>query len=268
MSDISRLGESLPIVDPETNRLRRVQVHCQRCGNEFEAIFMGKDTATICLDCFDKSEVAKKKAEDEEILRVRFQLSNLPVNTQKTHRLGSFLKRNQVCKDALIVAKTYLDGKRGHHFITFYSKVKGTGKTHLALGIAWYFFEKGLTVRYHQAAELLDYLRAGYNITDEHRQSDFDSRMNLLRSVKLLIIDDFGDYKATPFALERFDNIVDTRYLNRRLTVFTTNLTSEELEERGEGRISSRINEGILVHLNTNDYREEIRKKRFNQENK
>ena len=62
-------------------------------------------------------------------------------------------------------------------------------------------------------------------------------------NVRSLFLDDIGMEKYSAFVQETFDNIVDERWSEERLTVFTSNLSFDELEAHynDHGRISSRI---------------------------
>ena len=65
-----------------------------------------------------------------------------------------------------------------------------------------------------------------------------------LSSCGLLILDDFGVERRTPYAREQVYEIVNRRYLSGRPMVVTTNLTLEEL--KNADRDDSRINDRVL----------------------
>lgn len=73
----------------------------------------------------------------------------------------------------------------------------------------------------------------------------FDSDSSTIRkykNVKLLIIDDLGSARATEWAKERLLEIIDYRYNNELTTIFTTNLTAEELS-KVDNRVYDRLKE-------------------------
>lgn len=180
--------------------------------------------------------------------------SGVPINTYKTHRLYNFIIRQGVA-GAYQAALNFVSGKAGHHFLTFCGET-GSGKTHLALGIAWQWLENdwGL-VKYYQAETLLDDLRRGYNETNPERQYSFDQLMKWLKTVNLLVIDDLGVEKPTEWAAAKLDAIIDHRYLNLGKTIFTTNLGTKALSARGEQRLASRLMEGVIEIIKCDDYR-------------
>jgi len=182
----------------------------------------------------------------------------VPLNTWRTHRLYNFIARPGTEK-AYQAALDFVAGKASHHFLTFGGEA-GRGKTHLALGIAWHWLENDMStrnwaVKYYQTESLLDDLRRGYNIDDYERQLTFDQILKWLKTVDLLVIDDLGVEKPTEWARAKLDAIIDARYLNEAKTVFTTNLSIEALDSRGEQRLASRMTEGVVELLECNDYR-------------
>lgn len=180
--------------------------------------------------------------------------SGVPLNTYRTHRLFNFIARPGTEK-AYQAALDFVADKARHHFLTFGGEA-GRGKTHLALGIAWHWLENDLgLVKYYQAESLLDDLRRGYNVNDIERQLTFDQLLKWLKTVNLLVIDDLGVEKPTEWAAAKLDAIIDARYLNEAKTVFTTNLSVEALDSRGEQRLASRMTEGVVELLECDDYR-------------
>jgi len=193
-------------------------------------------------------------AASNERFQRRIEWSGVPVATFTTHRLSNFIPRAGAEK-AYQAALDFVSGKAPHHFITFVGE-PGSGKTHLALGIAWHFLENDMgLVKYYQAEALLDDLRRGYNESDPERQYTFDQLLKWLKTVDLLVIDDLGVEKPTEWSATKLDMIIDYRYLNQSKTVFTTNLTPGALASRGEQRLASRLREGAVETLKCGDYR-------------
>lgn len=116
----------------------------------------------------------------------------------------------------------------------------GCGKTHLAAAIGNDVVEKrGLSTLFITTPDLLDSLRFAYNDPDV----TFEQRLNEIRNVPLLIMDDFGTENATRWAQEKLFQILNYRYINQFPTIITTNLSLDELESR----IRSRLQDDRLV---------------------
>jgi len=177
--------------------------------------------------------------------------ANIPSNTRFTHRLDKF-RRAKGNLEAYQAAVDFISPDRPHHFLTLVGE-RGRGKTHLTLGVAWNLIEtRQMKVKYFQVEELLDDLRSGYHAASREEFDSFDRKMKTIKYVPLLILDDMGVEQSTEWARAKLDLIVDSRYLNNQLTIFTTNLAIEELAPR----LASRMKEGVVILIEAQDFRE------------
>ncbi|MCS7247902.1 MAG: ATP-binding protein [Anaerolineales bacterium] len=115
----------------------------------------------------------------------------------------------------------------------------GCGKTHLAAAIANTAVQHHVPTLFLTVPDLLDGLRS----TLSEAENRFEEHFEEIRTVRLLILDDFGTQNATPWAQEKLFQIMNYRYVNRLPTVITTNLRLEQIE----GRIRSRLEDPELV---------------------
>ena len=74
-------------------------------------------------------------------------------------------------------------------------------------------------------------------------KSAFEDRFNEIRSVTLLVMDDFGTQNCTAWAQEKLFQILNYRYINHLATVITSNNLLSDFE----GRIRSRLTDPELV---------------------
>ncbi len=126
----------------------------------------------------------------------------------------------------------------------------GCGKTHLAAAIANQTVSLGVPTLFLTSPDLLDWLRFAFTDPD----TTFEQRFDEIRTIQLLILDDFGTENATPWAQEKLFQILNYRYLNRLPLVVTTNHDLESIEKR----IQSRLQDPELVQrifINAPDYR-------------
>ncbi len=124
----------------------------------------------------------------------------------------------------------------------------GVGKTHLALAVAWEWFEDGFSVLFTRVDDLLDWLRRGYDDNSYHQ------RLEKIRRCSLLVLDDLGAEHVKDWAGEMIDRIVDWRYVDRTPLVVTTNAKSNDLTPR----VASRLYDhrcSIVAQINAKDYR-------------
>src|SRR3954469_22642282 len=97
----------------------------------------------------------------------------------------------------------------------------GIGKTHLAVAVLRHvIIMKGARGLFYDVRDLLRVIRSTYNPVVR------TAEMDILRPVmeaELLVLDDLGAEKTTDWVEETMNLIVNTRYNERRPTIFTTN---------------------------------------------
>lgn len=128
----------------------------------------------------------------------------------------------------------------------------GIGKTHLAVAVLRRVIQtKGARGLFYDTRDLLRVIRSTYNPLVR------TAEMDILRPVMeadLLVLDDLGSEKTSEWVEETMNLIVNTRYNERRHTIFTSNYedmpdeangdhTVESLKERIGFRIHSRLHE-------------------------
>jgi DNA replication protein DnaC len=127
----------------------------------------------------------------------------------------------------------------------FYSSVKGSGKTRLAISILNALLkmhdteEKPLSVFYSPTADLIGEIKSSFNENAEVSSTEI---INAAKSVDVLLLDDIGVEKASDWVEETLTRILDYRLQNKKVTLFTSNFEISELDNAYPfGRISSRI---------------------------
>jgi DNA replication protein DnaC len=127
----------------------------------------------------------------------------------------------------------------------------GVGKTHLAVATALEIRERNGSVYFAVVPDLLDHLRATFDPT---RGVAYDDRFNQIRGAPLLVLDDLGTENTTPWAREKLYQIINHRYVERLLTIVTSNQSHDKIDER----ILSRLLDTHLtrdIHIDAADYR-------------
>lgn len=111
----------------------------------------------------------------------------------------------------------------------------GVGKTHLAAAVANKALRRGMTVLFVVASDLLDHLRATFQ---PGSPVSYDQRFNEVRRAWLLVLDDLGAQNTTPWAQEKFHQILNHRYVAGLATVLTiSSYDWERLDERLKSRL-------------------------------
>lgn len=135
----------------------------------------------------------------------------------------------------------------------FWSVTKGCGKTMMAAALANELIHKHQKyVKFATSLDILDEIKATYNKDSEENEK---SLLDDLVKADYLIIDDFGTERASDWAGEKFYQIVNRRYIDKKVTFFTSNYDLKNLEY--DDRISNRIRErSFTVHFPEESVRE------------
>ena len=121
----------------------------------------------------------------------------------------------------------------------FYSRVKGSGKTRLAVSIANDLIEKKfIQAKFATTIQILDQIKATLGGISKNEESE-QKLIHDIVSVPVLVIDDIGVEAVKDWINERFYNILNGRMIEKRVTIFTSNCKIEELNF--DDRITNRI---------------------------
>ena len=137
-----------------------------------------------------------------------------------------------------------------------YQGMTGCGKTHLAAAIVNYQYQAQKPALFVVVPEILDHLRSTFS---PESKTTYDQLFERIKTIPLLVLDDFGAQSATKWAQEKLYQVINYRYNAKLPTVVTTNLRLEDIESR----ISSRLADhkmSVPFLITTPDYRTDIRK--------
>ncbi len=118
----------------------------------------------------------------------------------------------------------------------------GTGKTYLSSCIANYALKRGKTVCYQTAFQLFDLLEKLK--FDKFSYDDIGNAQETARHVyqtDLLIIDDLGTEFVTSYSAAALFDLINSRQLQKKSTILSTNLNLEALEKIYSKRLTSRL---------------------------
>ena len=155
----------------------------------------------------------------------------------------------------------------------------GVGKTHLIVAALKEIVLRGHSGLFYDYRELLKQIQDSYN--PESQSTEMGVLEPVLKT-EILVLDDVGSSKPSPWALETVGHILNSRYNEKRATLLTTNyldadsaigpvnaprtagtrmpMVEDTLTERIGKRIRSRLYEMCrTVEVYAPDYRKEIR---------
>ena len=226
-------------------------------GQKKKSIYMGSD-CPVCRgsgwefveeDGMSFAKECKCGIRKQEALSKKLRFANIPDAFSEV-RMENFREDIYKREDSEMVIKKDLkavnwwlenidDMKDQGMGLYMYSSTKGSGKTRMAASIAnELIYSNGLSVKFATSVQILNEIKASWN------QEDGMSEHQLLEDLskaEVLIIDDFGIEKVKDWIEEKLYHVINARYINRLITIFTSNLPIENLEY--DERITNRIKE-------------------------
>ena len=200
----------------------------------------------------------------EEAGRKRLAAANIPRRYQHC-TLANFEAYNDTLKRGVACAARVIDafpaGEGGDRGLLL-TGMPGVGKTHLAVAILKEcIFNRGAQGLFYTTSDLMALLRSTYTGEEAATESQV---LRAMTAAGVLVLDDLGRERATEWRDEMLHLIVNTRYSERRLTLFTTNFEPgadasdpDTLQCRVGFRVYSRLQEMCeFVQLDAADYRE------------
>ena len=174
-----------------------------------------------------------KKLETDDINK----MSNLELSSFNTFSLSYYTDKDfEIMQNHLNYLIKYAKNFRPDSNSIFIYGKTGLGKTHLSLAVAIVVLQKGYSVIYDSVINILD------KIEEEHFSYGHKREMlNLVLNTDLLIIDDLGTENGTNFYDSTVYNIISTRLNSRKPVIISTNLDINEIREKYDERITSRI---------------------------
>lgn len=133
----------------------------------------------------------------------------------------------------------------------------GVGKSHLSIAVTKELIAKGHTCLFLSVPKLLTKIKQTYGGNSEFDEADI---LNIIESVDLFILDDLGtEYTNARTGNDNWTHtklfeLLDSR--SGKPTIYTTNLTGEELRQKVNSRNLSRIMDGTeVIEMDGPDYR-------------
>lgn len=258
LRDVSRPQQSLPLEAREPIR------------EESPAAFVAPE-AQICPKCFGAGiEVVAGKGARTCVCRQRKRRTNMfaaarvppryetcTLDTYTPVAGSSFDSQTRARNLAYNLIYKYPGIEQG----LLYMGAVGVGKTHLAVGIIQGMVKvKGIQCLFYQFGALLKEIQNSYNPIV---QSSELSILAPVLNVPVLVLDELGASKPTDWVRDTMLHVINSRYNEKKLTVFTTNYLDtrrhqrdETLEDRIGVRLRSRLYEMCrTVAVEGEDYR-------------
>ena len=254
--------------DPETEYMKDGHTYCKTCherkDGEVKSLmdmkFIFKNNCKCDRERFEKQKQREKEQEIERLKRSCFISMSQWAYTFDNYK-GEKDKSYIIAKNYV---KEYEQMKKENIGLLFCGTV-GSGKTYLACCIANALIEEYMIrVKIRNFAQIInDLQKSGFDL-------DKNEYIESLTNVSVLILDDLGIERDTSYAKEQVYNIVNSRYLKQKPTIFTTNLPYEKIQNSDDGveyeRIYSRIIEMCIpIKVMGEDFRKRLQKEKLKQ---
>jgi DNA replication protein DnaC len=136
----------------------------------------------------------------------------------------------------------------------------GVGKTHLAVATIKALINRGISCLFYDFRDLLKEIQDSYNPISQMTELKV---LEPVYDADVLVLDELGASKPTDWVRDTMTQIINTRYNDKKLTIFTSNYldepqdpNEESLEDRVGVRLRSRLHEMCkVVLIKGDDYR-------------
>lgn len=192
-----------------------------------------------------RCQCRKQKSEEKQLARTKIPKRYFDCHFQSYKIMNPSQER--AFKYASKLAMDYPAIDRG---LLFMGTV-GVGKTHLAVSILKALSERGFSCLFYEFGSLLK------EIQDSFNPSTQSSELKVLAPVfdsDILVLDEIGASKPTEWVRDTMAHIINTRYNDKKLTIFTTNYMDErkaEKDETLEDRIGVRLRSRLFEMCRT-----------------
>jgi len=140
----------------------------------------------------------------------------------------------------------------------------GLGKTSLLCGIGTELIKKNFSIYYIDWNDLTRIMGSGED-AGSRNYGKITQLMNKLATIELLLFDELGASKISPWVYDNIYYLINRRYNNKLITIFATNFfdsvsdNRDSLTDRVGDRIRSRLYEMTdIIKLDGTDYRHKV----------
>lgn len=151
-------------------------------------------------------------------------------------------------KNVYVFCREYADTFDSQSVNLLFRGNTGVGKTYLSACIARVVAEKGYSVCYDTASAALGYFETMKFSRSPEESEKASERVDRMLSCDLMILDDLGTEMITSMSVSALYTLINTRLVEHKITIISTNLTADEVESKYSPQIASRL-EGEFQEL-------------------
>ena len=228
-----------------------------------------RDYWTECPECMAIKRKEVEKEEEEKFRQEKLERERrrwmakingaLIPERFKDRTLKSYVAKTSGQQKALAFATEYAENfdlviKQGRSSI-FVGKV-GTGKTHLAVGIALSIMQQQRSPVFVTVQRLIRRVKDSWRTKEETESEVIDA----FGSPDLLILDEVGVQFGSEFEKQLLFDVLNERYEKLKPSILLSNIPSEQLSDYLGERVTDRLREngGALIGFNWDSYRKNL----------
>ena len=239
--------------------------NCSEHGAYTATNFLGEHW-TACPKCLEilqekqEEEILQKEKEaalEREQLKWKAKINGAAIPERfKDRTLDSYIARTTGQKKALAFSKEYAENfdqvmKEGRSAI-FVGK-PGTGKTHLAIGIALEIIKQQRSPVFVTVQRLIRRVKDSWHTKNETESEVVD----VFASPDLLILDEVGVQFGSEFEKQMLFDVLNERYEKLKPSILLSNIPREQLSDYLGERVTDRLREngGKMIGFDWDSYR-------------
>ena len=239
--------------------------NCSEHGAYTATNFLGEHW-TACPKCLEilqekqEEEILQKEKEaalEREQLKWKAKINGAAIPERfKDRTLDSYIARTPGQKKALAFSKEYAENfdqvmKEGRSAI-FVGK-PGTGKTHLAIGIALEIIKQQRSPVFVTVQRLIRRVKDSWHTKNETESEVVD----VFASPDLLILDEVGVQFGSEFEKQMLFDVLNERYEKLKPSILLSNIPREQLSDYLGERVTDRLREngGKMIGFDWDSYR-------------
>ncbi len=192
------------------------------------------------VEAFKKCECTIEIEKEEKLLRAM-----IP-QMYKNCSFSNYKPQTNSQKRALKISKDFVERYPLVRKGLLFQGPSGVGKTHLAVSIIKeLILKKNEDVLFYDVTKLINDLQMSIGPDKEGMKSI----LSRVENVKVLVLDDLGAHRMTEWIGDMISIIINRRYSERRITIFTTNYLDEEYRDENDESLEDRIGERLRSRL-------------------
>lgn len=212
-----------------------------------------------CIECLEErrkweEENERRNRESERRAKIERLMGNSGIPRRFQDRtLDSYKAETEGQKRALQIARKMAGGNPNDGVSLVFCGKPGTGKTHLACGIAHEWIQAGTPALFATVLAAIRHIKSTYNRESEITE---EQAIDVFTRTELLILDEIGVQLGTEHEKMLLFEIINERYQQMRPTILISNLTRDELTDYLGDRVMDRFREsGAVVAFDWQSYR-------------